>query len=152
MLRVKVLDAYDADTVTVAVQLEHLCAFKVRLTGVDTPEMRPPRSRANRDAEKRMAVRARNTLIGWVTDGPSPDPEVRYSRRRLRKLFFEPNRMTLWLRAGPFDKYGRLLGELLLQEGGGVGGGGVTLNQRLIDEGLARPYDGTGARGAWDFE
>ena len=144
-LHVKVIDAYDADTVTVALTLgDELCAFKVRLTGIDTPEMRPPRARPNREQEKRMAVRARNTLIGWVTSGDDPEPDVRYSRRRLRREFFEPNRKLVWLRAGPFDKYGRLLGELFEQSGGGG-----AFNQRLLDAGLARPYDGRGTRQAW---
>ena len=43
----KVLDCYDGDTVTVALQLGdgRLARFTVRLLGIDTPERRPKRSR-----------------------------------------------------------------------------------------------------------
>ena len=146
--RVKVLDVYDADTVTVAMELDgRISAFKVRLLGIDTPEMRPSLNKPNREVEKRLALRARNTLVGWVTDH-SPDPDVKYSRKRLRELFFNHNRRTLWLRAGGFDKYGRLLGELLDSSGGG-GSVGLSINERLVSEGYARAYDGTGPRGVW---
>ena len=150
----KVLDAYDADTLTVALELESgLHAFKVRLAGVDAPEMRPPRSRPGREQEKRAAVRARNTLVGWVTSGERPDPERAYTRRELRRRFFEPNRAVVRLKAGPFDKYGRLLGEVYVGEGQRAqaqwgGGDDESVNSRLVKEGFARPYDG-GARRSW---
>ena len=71
-LQVKVIDAYDADTVTVALTLgEELCAFKVRLTGIDTPEMRPPRAQIPASVPPPPAV-SRPSRRSTSSSGPRP--------------------------------------------------------------------------------
>ena len=67
-LLAKVVGVYDADTCRVVFFLhDRPVRFSVRLTGIDTPEMRPSRNKPNRDLEKKLAVRARNRLIQLVT-------------------------------------------------------------------------------------
>ena len=65
----KITSIYDADTITAAIILEKkITQFKVRLIGIDTPEMRPSKKKPNRNKEKTAAKRARNRLIQLVTD------------------------------------------------------------------------------------
>ena len=65
----KVVDIYDADTCKIIFGLDNVIVkFNCRLSGIDTPELKPLRSKPNRDIEKRAAQRARNRLIQLSTD------------------------------------------------------------------------------------
>jgi len=115
----KVTSVYDGDTVTmdVLVWKNQTVEAKLRLKGIDTPEMR-----GKCQAEKDLAIKARDFLRELVLD-----------------------KLTI-LRAIPYEgkadgKYGRIIGTLLTPTN-------KNINQMLVDEGLARPYDG-GKREGW---
>lgn len=62
----KVIKVYDGDTITIAapvVGVDGLFRFRVRLAGIDTPELRGASA-----AEKAMAVRARDALASQLPD------------------------------------------------------------------------------------
>ena len=59
----KVVNVYDGDTCKVVFPLhDKMYRWNVRLTGYDTPEMRPSRSKENRDEEIKAAKIARDYL------------------------------------------------------------------------------------------
>ena len=83
----KCVEVYDGDTITVVICFDltnKFLKFKVRLLGIDTPEIR------TRDKlEKKRGFEARDYLRSLI----------------LNKL--------IYLKCGKFDKYGRLLGTVL---------------------------------------
>lgn len=84
----KVIDVYDGDTVTIAFKHPMSKGFnsmKIRMYGYDSPEMKPPLARRNRDQEKKDAIVARDALREKVL-----------------------NKIVL-VYCGRFDLYGRLL-------------------------------------------
>ena len=90
----KVLSCYDGDTITVAIRLESkIFKMKVRMYGYDSPEMKPPKSDKNRDKEIIAAKKAKKAIEDKI----------------LNKL--------VKIKIHGFDKYGRLLGTVYLNEG-----------------------------------
>ena len=101
----KCTGVYDGDTITVDVDLGFGIFLKhqrMRLLGVDTPELRGP--------ERADGLKARDFV---------------------RDLVLEKEVMIRTVKDGK-GKYGRWLVEVWV--------GGVSLNTRLIQEGLATPY------------
>tara|TARA_Y100000591_G_C21674300_1_gene614602 strand:+ start:219 stop:653 length:435 start_codon:yes stop_codon:yes gene_type:complete len=112
----KVVNVYDGDTCKVVFPFaDKMCRWNVRLTGYDTPEMRPPRNQENREEEKKAAYAARNFLRSKVMN----DDQLVY------------------IKCGEFDKYGRLLGTLYLRENDEN-----SINDLMIQEGHGYVYDG----------
>jgi micrococcal nuclease len=96
---------YDGDSVTLDIDLGFnmwMRNQKIRLLGIDTPELR---------GEER--------------------PEGLVAASRLRDLI-ENREVTLQSHRDKAGKYGRWLGTIYLD--------GVSMNQLLLDEGLAEPY------------
>lgn len=137
--RCKVVHVYDGDTVHVVIEFGGgFVKLNVRLTGIDTPEMRPPRSQEDRDVEKRAAIQTRNRVASLVT-GQEVDPDLHSIDDVM-----DNSRQLVWLDAGEDDKYGRVLGRLVLDDGRCV-------NDVLIEEGYAAPYDGGTKRAFSDY-
>jgi micrococcal nuclease len=111
--RAKVLRIIDGDTAVLCIDkgMHEFAIEKVRLAGIDAPEMRPRvGTTEQRDAEKVLAAKA--------TD-------------RLRELI---DGEEIIIRTAKTGKYGRYLGYLYLPDGKN------TANQLLLDEGLAVRY------------
>ncbi len=107
----------DGDTIDVTIDLgfDLYKKERVRIAGVDTPEKR------TRDLEeKALGIDATNWLKGTLEDTINGDNELTI-RTELQ---------------GGVGKYGRLLGWLY------VGDDELSLNEQMIDEGYAWPYDG----------
>lgn len=109
----KVIDVYDADTVTIILSFnEKLYKVKCRLLGIDSAEKRT----TNND-EKKVALEATEWLSGLI------------------------NGTEIWVKCGNWGKYGgRMLGTLYtehkhieINE---------SINQKIIDKGYAYKYDG----------
>lgn len=114
-LKVKVLKVYDGDTIWIAIKLKgKVYRLKVRLLGIDTPEMKPPKSQKNREKEIREAKKAKDFLENLV----------------LNKV--------ITIECGDWDKYGRLLGTLYKNKFCGK----ININKLLLSEGLAKEYYG----------
>ena len=61
--KAKVLKVYDGDTLWAAIYLERkVYRMKIRLAGIDTPEMKPPKDQKNRNEEIKKAKEAKNYL------------------------------------------------------------------------------------------
>lgn len=107
----KVVKVYDGDTITIASKLENsidspIYRFSVRLNGIDSPEMRGGSAH-----EKALATRSRDAL----------------SFKIMGKIVTLCN-VSL-------EKYGRLLADVLLEDG-------ENINQWMISNHLAVAYDG----------
>tara|TARA_B100001059_G_scaffold43291_1_gene35252 strand:- start:39 stop:554 length:516 start_codon:yes stop_codon:yes gene_type:complete len=133
----KCVHVYDGDTVHLVFPVQGiLYRWSCRLSGVDTPELR-----TRNKQEKVYGYQVRDAL-----------------REKLA------NKMVM-VHCGEFDKYGRLLGQIYLkddyeeQKGGNKDEQGVqgdsddlqknSINQWLIDNNYAFPYDG-GSKKDWD--
>lgn len=113
---VKVVRVIDGDTIDIVMKRapEHkIYKYRVRLHGIDTPESRPPRDRADREAEMAAAAKAKAALAEKIK-------EVNH---------------YVTIHFHHFDKYGRILGTI-------YGQNGVNLNQWMIKQHYAVPYDG----------
>ena len=84
MIRAKVIDVYDGDTVTLVFQFgDKIWKDKCRLTGINTPEIR------TRDPDEKVrGLEARNWLRTKILN------------------------KKVWVECGSWDKYGRLLGTI----------------------------------------
>ena len=113
----KCVHVYDGDTIQVVFPLQtELFRWTCRLTGIDTPEIR-----TRNKTEKQFGYTVRN-----------------YLREKIL------NKMVV-IECGEFDKYGRLLGKIYLKpENDGQSGGGesVSINDWLVQNKYAFPYDG----------
>ena len=148
----KVLDCYDGDTVTVALQVGdgRLAKFTVRLVGLDTPERRPKRRGAGQAAdlsglEKEAALRVRARLLHLLLPEECPIELRQVKKRKEVRRTCGESRQIVFLEFKDFDKYGRILGALRLTTAG------PTVNDMLVEEGMARRYDG-GTRRPWTRE
>jgi micrococcal nuclease len=104
----KCIKVYDGDTITVAFkpfENETIYKYNIRLSGIDTPEIRTK----NPD-EKKKGIETRDILLDKI----------------LNKL--------ITIKCGKFDKYGRLLAEIIYE--------GENINTWLISQGLAYEYNG----------
>jgi endonuclease YncB( thermonuclease family) len=104
----KCVGVYDGDTVTVVFkpfENEPIYRYSIRLSGIDTPEIRTK----NPD-EKKKGLEVRDILRNEILD----------------KL--------ITIKCGKFDKYGRLLADIIYK--------GENINKWLISKGLAYEYNG----------
>ena len=113
----KVVSVYDGDTVKIVIPLtdnepDRLYRWNCRLTGVDTPELR-----TRCKIEKEHGYKVRDCLREKI----------------LNKM--------VYLRCGEFDKYGRLLVEILCDS--------CLINDWLIEKDYAFAYDG-GTKQSWE--
>ena len=121
MRAAQVLSIYDGDTFTAMVDLGYSqwCKTNIRMLGLDTPEMRKYKGRQ----EKPWGTLSRKHLVGLIKQ----NPKGKLGRK-------------LWIRSVKPDKFGgRYLGEAFFWDDPE----GTTINQMMIDDKFARPYDGT---------
>jgi endonuclease YncB( thermonuclease family) len=125
-LFVKLHEIYDGDTFKVVTRLNDNGAYhmySLRLSGLDTPELKPLLSLANRDNHVSAGFKVRDILRSMYPVGT------------IFKVHFESE-----------DKYGRLLGTIYTLKKTWFGLGcwreHVNLCQWLLDQQLAIPYGG----------
>ena len=113
----KVVSVYDGDTCKVIIPFKNdFYKWNVRLTGYDTPEMRPSRSKPNRDDEIKAAKAAKSFLKSKIMNSSS---------------------QLIYIKCGKFDKYGRLLAEIYTDINDNV-----SINQEMINNGHGYVYNG----------
>jgi endonuclease YncB( thermonuclease family) len=132
----KIVDVYDGDTckIILAQTNKVLMRFNCRLKFIDTPEMKPLKTKPNRDMEIANAVKCRNKLI-QLTTSCHVEIDDKLTKPQIKKLL-NTNKKVIQIQCHEFDKYGRLLVELYhspLKE---------TVNDILVKEGFAKSYDG----------
>lgn len=107
----EVVDVYDGDTIKIIMKFRgNIDRWTVRMNGYDSPEMKPPLADPNRDEIKEQAKKAKQALIDKINDRP------------------------VLMKISNFDKYGRLLADLYIDD--------EHINKWMIDNGYGYPYDG----------
>jgi endonuclease YncB( thermonuclease family) len=140
----KIVDVYDADTFRAVFFIDkndkNPIKMKVRAAGCNAAEMHPLKSHPDRKEEMRKARVAKNRLIQLIT-GNDFDifNENHFSNEDIKKLLND-NTNLLYIEFGNFDKYGRVLGTLYLDDS--ESNRKKSINQILIDENHAVYYDG----------
>ena len=134
----KITSVYDADTCKAVFYLNgELIKYTLRLVGIDTPEIRPKKSSDNREEEIIAAKRARNRFIQLCTNCELEiDKDI--SKKELQKII-DKNTKIIKLKCFEFDKYGRLLANILII---GEFSETINVNEVLIKEGHGYNYDG----------
>ena len=159
----KIVNIYDADTCRAVFYLnDELVKYTIRLKGIDSPEIRPPSKDKYRKYQIEEAKKSRNRLIQLCTNC---DIELinKLSKKKLQEKI-DKNKKIIRIKCEEFDKYGRLLAHLYVdyyeeteteteteteiekeQETTTL-----SLNEQLIKEGYAYPYEG-GTKRIFDY-
>ena len=146
----KFVDVYDADTCHCVFYIDNkIHKFVCRLIGIDSPEIKPRKNIENRDKHVNAAVRARNRLIQLLTN-VDINIDTPYKKKQI-KTMLKGNTKLMCVKCGEFDKYGRLLVEIVEKNDDFDRCDCVTINSVLITEGHAKVYDG-GKKAVWGFE
>jgi len=135
----RLVDVYDADTLTCIVEVVpgQFQRVTTRLVGVDACEM-TSKDQAARD----LAVRARDRVVEHLTHGAvRPAGAKRLDVRALLQADVFRVELDLYGR----EKYGRQLGKVFPVDADGVVSR-ASASRMLLDERLAVPYNGKGAR------
>jgi endonuclease YncB( thermonuclease family) len=113
-LKGKVIECYDADTCKIALPVfDNFYKFTCRLNGIDTPEMKPLKSKPNRDNEILWAKKARAELLKLICNNNLNSCFDNLDIKKTDVIKELQNNKTLVnVRALEWDKYGRLLVEL----------------------------------------
>mgnify|MGYP006076607521 CR=1 FL=1 len=119
----KVIDIYDGDTITIAVQLnKKIYKYKVRMYGYDSPEMKPRLNNPDRDAIIIQAKKAKSVISELI----------------LNKI------VVIHIQPQTWDKYGRLLGTIYSKiiPGLTMKSYNLNINEYMIEKGYGYPYYG----------
>jgi endonuclease YncB( thermonuclease family) len=133
----KVVDIYDGDTCKIIFydnSSQSFIKYNCRLIGIDTPEIKPLKTKENRESEITKAKQCRNKLISLCCKHENVNEEnykdVLSNHGNLVKIICHD-----------FDKYGRLLVEIFsITEDNNEKN--ISFNDILINDGLAKAYDG----------
>lgn len=113
---VKILRCLDGDTVDIALRHKEtglVYKHRVRMFGIDTPEMHPKKDKPNRDEEIKLSILARDAL---------------------ENLCKENNYIVL-AHFMKDDKYGRRMAKFFTKDG-------ICINEWMVKQGHAKEYDG----------
>lgn len=119
----RVVSILDGDTIKVIIPLlNNYYKFNVRLNGIDTYEIK--------GKNKDLGLQGRNRLVELIT---SIKINSEYKKSQIEKLLNDEVYL-IWLECLEFDKYGRLLSNIFVDE--------KNLSDCLIEEKLGLPYSG----------
>jgi len=129
----KVVEVYDGDTCKIALINDNkIMKFACRLNFIDCPEMKPLKSKVDRQIEIKEALKARNRLIQLSTNC-NCELNNDLTKKEV-KLLLKNNTKIIQIQCFKFDKYGRLLIVIFNGEN--------TINDMLKNEGYAKVYEG----------
>jgi len=110
----KVVSVYDGDTVRIIFDDKGvLKQYRIRLYGIDTPEIKPRLNIKNRDQEINKAKKAKEFVAGLILE------------------------KVIWIKMLGFDKYGRILGSIYVKKNDEK-----SISDLLIENKLGMPYFG----------
>jgi len=122
--KAKVVRVVDGDTIEVIIDLGFRLTIQeqIRLADIDTPELRPRKgTKAQREQEKQKAREARDYVMMKLAD-------YYYGS-------FPSTAKDLYIRVYKGDSFGRWIADIYLSATATK-----SLNQMLLEEGLAKPY------------
>jgi len=139
----RVVDVYDADTITAVVPVaitsqssttstqEGLSTVRVRIMDIDANEMR-----GGTEAQRVAAVKARDFLINRIIskNGGSAAATGDNLTRPARQALFAATPCIVTLHCDRFDKYGRVLARVLAPSDG------VDYANEMLDAGVVKAY------------
>jgi endonuclease YncB( thermonuclease family) len=132
-LPAKIVACYDGDTFYAVIPVEsQLWKFNCRMAGYDTPEMKPPANKPGREIEKARALKAKQALLSQVCSDVGLDKDM--DKKRMDDAVTK-NTKIIQLICKEFDKYGRLLVEIPMEDGS-------TVNDWMVKTGYGYAYDG----------
>jgi endonuclease YncB( thermonuclease family) len=132
-LDAKLVTCHDGDSFYAVLPLGgQLWKFECRMYGYDSPEMNPAMANLNREDEKAAALKAKHALLSYATD--SVILTNKYTNAELNTAV-KHNRKVVQLRCREFDKYGRLLVDV-------IAGDGPCVNDLMISGGYGYKYAG----------
>ncbi len=135
-LQGKVVECYDADTCKIVLPvLGNVFKFVCRLSGIDTPEMKPRKDKPNRENEIVWAKKARAELLSLICNQSEPFQNLDIKKDEVIDIL-QKNKKLINVKCLEFDKYGRLLVELYNI------GSDKSFNNILVEKNLAVSYDG----------
>ena len=148
-LQGKVVELYDADTCKIVLPvMGTFLKFICRLSGIDTPEMKPRKDKPNRDNEILWAKRARAELLKLIC----PNGDSVFDNLDIKKdeiiTHLQNNKNLITVRCMEFDKYGRLLVELFSSNTTTTT---TSFNQILVEKNMAVGYDGGKKVNPWSI-
>ena len=112
--RVRVIDVYDGDTLTIAMELYGtISSFRVRLAHIDTPELKPVMNLPDRAEVVARGKAARDHLISLILGH------------------------IVWIDILGYEKYGRLLADIYINETDSI-----SVNEKMITDGYGTAYEG----------
>ncbi len=133
-LPAKIVSCYDGDTFYAVVPLEGtLWKFNCRVSGYDTPEMKPPKNKVDRDVEKARAVKAKQALLSHICSGVPP-LETTVTNIELDAIVAKNTRI-IEMECKEFDKYGRVLVDVIL-------GDKTRVSNWMVEKGYGYAYAG----------
>jgi endonuclease YncB( thermonuclease family) len=106
--------------------------FTCRLNFIDCPEIKPLKTKINREIEIKEAMKARNRLIQLSTNCKC-ELNNELSKKEIVSLL-KNNTKIIPIQCYEFDKYGRLLVVIFYEDS--------IINNILINEGFAKSYSG----------
>ena len=119
VVKAKIVRVYDGDTCFAVFKLNNdFVKFKIRMEGYDSPEIKPALDISNREKVKKEAKQSKEAL----------------EKQILHKI--------VTLHCGKWDKYGRLLGTIYVDDER------INVNQYMINNGFGYTYDG-GTKKLW---
>jgi endonuclease YncB( thermonuclease family) len=141
ILDAKVVACYDGDTFYAVIDLfGQFWKFNCRATGYDCPEMKPPKNKPGRDIEKEQALRAKQAFLSHIVS--NVDVNGVYTNQEL-DTFIRNNKRIIRMICKEFDKYGRLLVEIIPDmESRSKGVTQVSINEWMIESGYGYRYNG----------
>ena len=136
-VKAKIVEVYDGDTCKIVIPLQNtLYKFTCRLIGIDSPEIKPRKDKANRDNEIILAKMARRELLKLIMcDNPLFD-NIDIKKEDINSEL-EKNRKLVIVKCKEFDKYGRLLIEIY-----SIDKPEQSFNSILLNKNLCVQYDG----------
>lgn len=115
----KVVKVYDGDTIWVTFYLHNkIYKFNIRLYGIDTPEIKPPKNQENRDEEIVAAKRSKKYLENLILD------------------------KIVVLELLGKDKYGRILAKVFIKSGILCFSNKINVISDMINKGYGYEYYG----------
>ncbi len=144
-LQGRVVACYDADTCKIALPLnDKFYKFTCRLNGIDTPEMKPLKTKPNREAEIVWAKKARAELLRLICDDSLKSNFDNLDIKKDEVInILGKNKKIVKVNIFNFDKYGRLLVELYNRDDT------KSFNDILVENNLAVKYDGGTKKAPW---
>lgn len=122
----RIVDIYDGDTITIVINMfSSYHKMNVRLAGIDTCELK--------GKNKELGLKAKARLFELLTKN-TWCPTLQ-NKKNMRS-FLDANPCVAKIVCGKFDKYGRLLGKIYVDENN------QSVQDILVEEKLAYTYDG----------